>query len=74
MFLHFGQSLVSVNSLVVVFDVGVGSAAGLGVGVVAGVVSGEDIHPEIPIVATAPAIARDLRNFRHPIFMGSSME
>ncbi len=36
-----------------------------------GVGSGSDTHPEIPIVAMAPASARDLRNLRLPIFIVS---
>ncbi len=66
--------------------VGVGAGIGAGVGagalvgnagsvragnVGAGVVSGSDTHPEMPIVAIAPAIARDLRKRRLPIFMTS---
>ena len=48
-------------------DVGVG--VGVDVGVGAGVASGGDTHPEKPIVAMAPASARDLRNLRLPIFI-----
>ena len=67
---HAGHGLDSVNFLVVGFDVCVGFAAGgFGVGKGAGVGSGCDTHPEKPIVAMAPASARDLRNLRLPIFI-----
>ncbi len=54
--------------------VGVGAAVGLAVGaaVGAGVGSGSDTHPATPMVATAPAIARDLRNLRLPMAFGST--
>ncbi len=48
---------------------GVGDDAGFRVGLGPGVGSGDDTHPETPIVAIAPAIARDLRNLRLPILI-----
>ncbi len=69
---HHGHCLSSVPTSKNVLVVCVGSDAsgfGVGAGVGVGVGSGDDMHPEKPIAAIAPANAMDLRNLRLPIFI-----